>query len=239
MSKVVTTTVLPRDGFDTLNIGATGDTVAIAGDSLNTNVLQDAGGNNIFTSSSGTVSSTALQGSLQLLSTQTASNSASVSFTTQLTSTYDVYKFMFIDINPATNDTGFAVNFSSDGGSTYAVTKTTTSWRASHTENDASAEITYATGNDLAQSTAYMTIAASLPNGADESTGGEMYLFAPSSTTYVKQFYSTAISYLGTGAYNWFREGYCNTTSAINAVNFKAQSGNFDGIIKLYGISKT
>ena len=82
MSKVVTTTVLPRDGFDTLNIGATGDTVAIAGDSLNTNVLQDAGGNNIFTSSSGTVSSTALQGSLQLLSTQTASNSASVSFTT-------------------------------------------------------------------------------------------------------------------------------------------------------------
>ena len=49
MSKVVTTTVLPRDGFDTLNIGATGDTVAIAGDSLNTNVLQDAGGNNIFT----------------------------------------------------------------------------------------------------------------------------------------------------------------------------------------------
>ena len=239
MSKVVTTTVLPRDGFDTLNIGAAGDTVAIAGDSLNTNVLQDAGGNNIFTSSSGTVSSTALQGSLQLLSSQTASNSASVSFTTQLTSTYDVYMFAFIDINPATNDTGFAVNFSTDGGSTYAVTKTTTSFRASHTENDASAELTYAPGNDLAQSTAYQTIAASLPNGADESTGGEMYLFAPSSTTYVKHFYSTAQSNLGTGAYNWFRGGYCNTTSAINAVDFKVQSGNFDGIIKLYGISKT
>ena len=149
MSKVVTTTVLPRDGFDTLNIGATGDTVAIAGDSLNTNVLQDAGGNNIFTSSSGTVSSTALQGSLQLLSSQTASNSASVSFTTQLTSTYDVYCFKFIDIGPSNDNRDFMFNGSIDSGLNYNVTKTTNYYETYHGVDGSSTTLTYGAAYDL------------------------------------------------------------------------------------------
>ena len=237
MSKVVTTTVLPRDGFDTLNIGATGDTVAIAGDSLNTNVLQDAGGNNIFTSSSGTVSSTALQGSLKLLSTQTASNSASVSFTTQLTSTYDVYCFKFIEINPATDSTNFQMEGSTGS---FGVTKTTTAFSAYHYESDSGAALGYEAGHDLAQSTSAQPLSGSIGNGSDENASGELYLYAPSSTTYVKQFYSKLNLYgADNHSGNWFISGYYNTASAISGIRFSMSSGNFDGTIKLYGISKT
>ena len=240
MSKVVTTTVLPRDGFDTLNIGATGDTVAIAGDSLNTNVLQDAGGNNIFTSSSGTVSSTALQGSLQLLSTQTASNSASVSFTTQLTSTYDVYCFKFIDIAPATDGTDFRIAFSDDGGSTYGMTKTTTYFEAQNSEAG-SGSVGYRTSEDLAQSTNPQILFRGIGSDSDEASDGELHLFSPSSTTYVKHFYATLQEYMsGTPTSdNPYVAGYVNSTSAVNSIQFTMASGNFDGIIKLYGISKT
>ena len=50
MSKVVATTVLPEDSGEVLTFGDTSDAIAISGDSLNLNKLQDAGGNNIFTS---------------------------------------------------------------------------------------------------------------------------------------------------------------------------------------------
>ena len=241
MSKVVTTTVLPRDGFDTLNIGATGDTVAIAGDSLNTNVLQDSGGNNIFTSSSGTVSSTALSGSLQLLSTQTASSSASISFTTQLTSTYDVYCFKYFDVHPATDDVNLQVQFSSDGGSSYGMTKTTTFFYAYNGET-AAAALGYQTSRDLAQSTSAQQIASLIGNDADACAAGEFWLFAPSSTTYVKHFYGTYNGYETSTPYsiNGYVAGYVNSTSAVNAAQFTMSSGNIDaGTIKLYGISKT
>ena len=241
MSKVVTTTVLPRDGFDTLNIGATGDTVAIAGDSLNTNVLQDSGGNNIFTSSSGTVSSTALSGSLQLLSTQTASSSASISFTTQLTSTYDVYCFKYFDVHPATDDVNLQVQFSSDGGSSYGMTKTTTFFYAYNGET-AAAALGYQTSRDLAQSTSAQQIASLIGNDADACAAGEFWLFAPSSTTYVKHFYGTYNGYETSTPYsiNGYVAGYVNSTSAVNAAQFTMSSGKIDdGTIKLYGISKT
>ena len=241
MSKVVTTTVLPRDGFDTLNIGAAGDTVAIAGDSLNTNVLQDSGGNNIFTSSSGTVSSTALSGSLQLLSTQTASSSASISFTTQLTSTYDVYCFKYCDVHPATDDVNLPVQFSSDGGSSYGMTKTTTFFYAYNGET-AAAALGYQTSRDLAQSTSAQQIASLIGNDADACAAGEFWLFAPSSTTYVKHFYGTYNGYETSTPYsiNGYVAGYVNSTSAVNAAQFTMSSGNIDaGTIKLYGISKT
>ena len=44
-----------------------------------------------------------------------------------------------------------------------------------------------------------------------------------------------------TGNYNYamYVAGYGNTTSAINAVRFQMSSGNFDGVIKLYGVKKS
>ena len=128
MSNIVTDKIKPDEASaDKLTIGGTGDSVVIL-DSLNLNTLQDAGGNNIFVSNgSGTITSknSGVSGALNLISTQTASGSAGIAFTSNFDSTYDVYCFKFIDINPATDDVYFQFNASTDGGSNYNVTKTT------------------------------------------------------------------------------------------------------------------
>ena len=180
-------------------------------------------------------------GTLTLLSTQTASASATISFTTGLDSTYDEYIFKFIDIHPATDDTRFQFNGSTDSGSNYNVTKTTTSFRAYHYENDSGAGLDYQTGEDLAQSTSFQGLTHEIGNDADQNSSGTLTIFNPSSTTYVKHFISTGIC----NAYdnrpnNAYIAGYMNTTSAINAVRFQMSSGNIDdGIFKLYGVKKS
>jgi hypothetical protein len=178
-------------------------------------------------------------GILTLLSTQTASNSASISFTSGLDSTYDAYEFKFINIAPRTDSSEFQFNFSTDGGSNYNVTKTTTMFIAYHTENDAETILT-ARNEGLAQSTAFQIMSIDSGNDADQNLGGFLELYNPSSTTYVKHFVSR-VNYNHQADYSIdsFTSGYGNTTSAINAIQFKFDSGNMDGIIKLYGVKKS
>jgi hypothetical protein len=179
-------------------------------------------------------------GTLVLLSTQTASASATISFTTGLDSTYDSYIFKFIDIHPATDNVNFTFNMSTDSGSNYNVTKTTTAFDAFNAEAGTSSDIGYDTTSDLAQSTAFQLLTAGIGNGADESGAGLLTLFNPSSTTYVKHFLATMQSYLHSNfSINYYIAGYGNTTSAVNAIRFQMSSGNFDGIIKLYGVKKS
>jgi hypothetical protein len=180
-------------------------------------------------------------GTLILLSTQTASNSANISFTTGLDSTYDAYEFHFINIQPRTDNVNFTFNFSTDSGSNYNVTKTTTAFRAIHNESDITTALTYRDDFDLAQSTAFQELnAGGIGSGADECLGGSMQLFNPSSTTYVKHFISnTNIIEYSDFSISSFMAGYGNTTSAVNAIQFKMSSGNFDGVIKLYGVKKS
>jgi hypothetical protein len=73
-------------------------------------------------------------GSMVKISTQTASASASISFTSELIALIELIMFKFINIHPATDDVNFLMNFSTDGGSNYNVTKTTTYFRAYHDE---------------------------------------------------------------------------------------------------------
>lgn len=245
MSNIVTDKIIPDSGSEnTLTVGGTGDSVVVL-DSLNVNSLQDAGGNNIFVSNgSGTITSknSGVSGALNLISTQTASGSASIEFTSGLDSTYDVYTFKFIDINPATDASDLSFQVSTDGGSSYGVTITSTFFYAYHFDSTGEG-LNYWTSGDLAQSTSYQKLVTSTASDADASCAGELYLFDPSNTTYVKQFYSAMTSMFSgsgaVGAENDFVGGYVNSTSAVNAINFKMDSGNFDGIIKLYGISKS
>jgi hypothetical protein len=180
-------------------------------------------------------------GTLTLLSTQTASASATISFTTGLDSTYDEYIFKFIDIHPATDNVYFQFNMSTNGGSTYAVTKTTSFFTAFHDEADANSTLEYRSSRDLAQSTSFQDLNEDTGNDNDQSCTGSLTLFNPSSTTYVKHY----LSNMSTNTYhnfnfNTFSAGYGNTTSAVNAVQFKFSSGNIDdGIIKLYGVKKS
>ena len=175
---------------------------------------------------------------ITLISSQTASNSASISFTSGLTSTYKAYKFVFVNIHPATDNVNFTFNLSTDSGSNYNVTKTTTFFWTYHDEADTATDFGYRTDKDLAQSTSYQNLNDNSGNGADESNSGTLTLFNPSSTTYVKHFIATNNFYAHNDyTVNSYVAGYGNTTSAINAIRFQMSSGNIDaGTIYLYGI---
>jgi len=177
-------------------------------------------------------------GSLNLISTQTASSSSTISFTSGIDDTYDEYVFKFIDIHPATDSASLTFNGSSDTGSNYNVTKTTTVFRAYHEQSGASSALGYRTGDDLAQSTNFQILNFEINNDNDSSSVGELKLFNPSSTTFVKHFIHTGNCVQSTYTRNDFVAGYFNTTSVIDAVQFKMSSGNIDsGVIKLYGVS--
>ena len=174
---------------------------------------------------------------ITLISSQTASASASISFTSGLTSTYKAYKFVFVNMHPATDGAEFQFNLSTDAGSNYNATKTTTYFRAYHNEADSAVLLEYVAPEDLAQSTAFQTIITDIGSDADQSGVGSVTLFNPSSTTYVKHFINNTQNYHNADyTMNTFTAGYFNTTSAINAIQFKMASGNFDGTIYLYGI---
>jgi hypothetical protein len=178
-------------------------------------------------------------GNQVLISEQTASASASISFTSGIDSTYPIYKFEFINMHPATDQVNFTFNLSTDSGSNYNVTKTTTIFNAYHDEAGTATSLGYRTNADLAQSTAYQVIGdGTWGNGSDESGSGFLTLFNPSSTTYVKHFISDInFYYFGDFTIRSMMAGYGNTTSAVNAIDFKMTSGNIDsGTIKLYGI---
>jgi hypothetical protein len=183
-------------------------------------------------------------GGMVLIKEQTASSSSTISFVdgsggVVLDSTYPIYKFEFINIHPSADDKNFQFNMSSDSGSNYNVTKTTTVFKANHDEGDSATNLTYDTGEDLAQGTGFQNLANGVGGDNDQSLSGTLHLFNPSNTTFVKHFIST-IQYYAFNNYtnNWYIAGYGNTSSAVDAVQFKFNSGNIDsGVIKLYGIS--
>ena len=176
-------------------------------------------------------------GNLVFISRSTASSSASLSITSGIDSTYKEYIFIFNNIHPATDGADFTFNFSTDSGSNYNVTKTSSFFRAYHYESDASG-LGYDGGGDLAQSTGYQVLYQAIGNDNDQSGAGCLHLFDPSNTTFVKHYIANKQFY-GNGDFsmNTFLGGYGNTTSAIDAIDFKMSSGNIDsGTIDMYGV---
>jgi hypothetical protein len=176
-------------------------------------------------------------GNMVLLSSQTASNSASISFTTNISSTYKEYQFYFINIHPRTDNVSFTFQGSTNGGSSYGIAITSTSFTTWNNEGGAYDFLGYRTGTDSAQSTNYHPLTETTSSDADHALVATLSLFNPASTTYAKQFISNCQqTYPLDDSLQTFIGGYFNTTSAINAVQFKMDSGNFDGDILMYGI---
>ena len=180
-------------------------------------------------------------GAMNLITTNTISSGVSASsFTSNINSTYDTYLFKFINIHPANDGVNFTVGFR-DGSTDYDATKTTTVFRAYHTENDSGTGLGYRTSEDIAQGTGFQIINFEVDNDADSSCCGELFLFSPSSTTFVKQFISRGqtVQTASTSREDYVA-GYCNTTTAIDGVQFKMSGGDIDsGVIKMYGLSKS
>ena len=181
-------------------------------------------------------------GAMTLIKTLTASSDSALSFVNGssdvvLDSTYRTYIFKFYNIHPATNDVDFEVGFR-DGSTAYDATKTDTYFVAYHSEGDATG-LTYDGGEDVAQGTGFTPLNHSTGTDNDQGVSGEMWLFSPSSTTYVKHYMSRVNNYHAADySFDVYKSGYCNVTAAIDAVQFKMGSGNIDsGTIKLYGIA--
>ena len=190
----------------------------------------------------GALDSGVATGALTLIKTLTASSSSDLSFVhgasgVVLDGTFKEYVFKLINMHPASS-AKMNMFFSTDSGSNYNIEKTTTCLQNYHYENDAEAIFAYDTGDDAAAATGNIPItAAGIGSDNDESLSGEMYLFNPSSTTFVKHFMVTVNDHINALSLQTFITGYGDTTSAVNAVKFLAASGNLDsGTIKLYGI---
>jgi hypothetical protein len=147
--------------------------------------------------------------------------------------------FKFIDIHPASSGPNFLFNMSIDTGSNYNVTKTSTYFRAYHYENGSSSALGHDSDGDLAQSTDFQVLCQNIGADNDQSASGSLHLFGPSNTTFVKHFISNFNrSHASDISVNDHASGYGNTTSAVDAIQFKMSSGNIDsGVIKLYGVS--
>ena len=184
-------------------------------------------------------------GAMTFIKKLTASSSSTLSFVNGssdvvLDNTYKEYIFNFKNIHCSTDAQAFQFNLSIDGGSNYNVTKTSSSWRSYHYEDGSGQAAQYEGNHDLAQSTsAERLCAVDLGNDNDQSLSGFLHLFNPSDTTFIKHYISrTAHAHEANLTVDFFKAGYGNTTSAINAIQFSMSSGNIDsGDIVLYGIN--
>jgi hypothetical protein len=200
--------------------------------------------NNRGVRSATTFGSVSALGEMRFIKKLTASSDSELSFVdgtddVVLDDTYKEYLFTFKDLHPSEDGKKLRVNFSADGGSNYNVTKTTTLFYSRHNEADDNTALSYEASWDLAQSTSQQFLTNDVGTDNDQSQAGFLRLFNPSSTTFVKHFMAETSTYhYGDYYYQLFIAGYCNTTSAVDAVQFDMSSGNIDaGDICLYGIN--
>ena len=239
MSKLRAKNIEPATGT-TLTLGASGDTIAVSSDSVQANTWQDTGGNSLFVSDgSGTLSNVNIGfgGGYALLKTEVADGSSSIDITSSIDSTYDEYMFICTNLNPSSDTATFQFQVNAAGGSGFNETITSTYFRAYNAEDGSGAALEYMLAEDQAQGTAYQDLSLGTGHDASECTDGILHLFSPSSTTYVKQFYSR-FNEVHSSLYSMDLNcaGYINTTSAIDEISFKFDAGTFDGTIQMYGV---
>ena len=175
---------------------------------------------------------------MTLITTNTGSGVSTSDFTSGIDSTYKLYIFKFLDLNPATDGAQFSFQANAVGASGYNETITSSAFTAYNYEDDGGRNVAYEDGNDQAQGTAFQKLTQPIGSGGDESAAGTLFLLNPSNTTYVKHFYSRFSTCGNSDAYiGSFTAGYINDTTAIDEIQFKMESGNFDGVIQMYGIA--
>tara|TARA_B100001250_G_C19563640_1_gene684475 strand:- start:27 stop:647 length:621 start_codon:yes stop_codon:yes gene_type:complete len=190
------------------------------------------------------VTSTGLTaGAMTLIKSQTASSSSTIDFVNGTSDvvfdgTYPIYVFKFINIHPGTDASYLTFQADTGTNTSYNQTMTTTYFQAKQKEDDSGSGLEYATGDDQAQATAFQRITGLVGSDNDQCASGEIFIYSPSSSTYVKHFMSKfSFCDRNDRMFNSFAAGYFNTTTALTRLQFKFHQGNIDaGTIKLYGI---
>jgi len=177
-----------------------------------------------------------------LISTHTASASATLDITSGIDSTYPVYEFHFVNLHPSGSNPNFQFQVNATDGADFDDSPITgTYFDAFHRENGASAALGYS-GNDADNDADFVTLANGVDHGGvgnDGSTSGIFTLYDPSSTTFVKHWIAQFDYTTDTPAvFVTHIAGYINDTTAIDEISFKFNSGNIDaGVIKMFGVS--
>jgi hypothetical protein len=175
-------------------------------------------------------------GAMILLSTQTASASATLDFTSLITSTYSTYIFEFDDIRPATDSVTFGIRTSTNNGSSYDSAATDYAYMQF---NQALADsITTAETVD-GQFAGTASLTSNVGNGAAEGLSGRLILRSPLGTARTKGGSFDIIyhdpSTIPTGVRGWWQR---RATADIDAVQFLMSTGNItSGKIRMYGIT--
>jgi len=197
--------------------------------------------NNLSISSISDVS--AIDGSMVLIKTITASSDSTIDFVdgtddVVLDNTYPIYLFKFMSVHGSIDFRHLTFQGNVASGSGYNETMTSSTFYAQHDEAGTATALTYEADYDQAQGTAFQAIVQGAGADNDQASSGELWLFNPSSTTFVTHFF--AIGNCSTDD-NKIRSlhtsGYFNLTGAIDEIQFKMSGGNIDaGTFKLYGI---
>ena len=243
MATLYVDTIEPESGT-ALTVGESGQNAVLPGNDIRSNVLQDAGGNAIFTSNgSGTMSGVnAGFGSAQTLLNTTSFSTATAGVTfgsSLLTSTYKHYIIRFYNVQPVTDATELVGQFSINNGTDWNISTNMTFYQAEHSENGSVSGLAYGAGYDGdGQTTTWLYFSRQMGNDSDEAIAGEFHLIDPANTTLAKQWWNRIIlHHPSLYAMDEIFAGYANTTSAINAIHFKAASGNLaNGTFKLWGL---
>ena len=184
-------------------------------------------------------------GSMIFIKKLTASSSGTLDFVNGTSdvvfdSTYKEYVFTFNNIHPQTDDVVFTFQVDTGTNTSYNQTVTSTNFATQHGESDSPTELSYVDNRDQAQGTAFQPLSGhnDLGNDNDQCLSGQLHIFNPASTTFVKHFIATTNQAgYSDRSVNSFIAGYFNTTTALTRVQFKMDSGNIDaGDICLYGI---
>jgi len=175
-------------------------------------------------------------GDMVFISSATASASSSIEFTL---GDYKEYKFFFVNIHAATSGAEYQFNLSTDNGSNYNVTKTSTAFESYHLESDAAYGIVYQAAGDHAQGTGDQQLYRNMSTDNDGSFSGYLTLFNPSSDTFVKHWVSRGNGFnTSPTSIDWYSAGYANTVSPLTNIIFRMSSGNIDdGKILMFGLN--
>ena len=171
-------------------------------------------------------------GGLQLLSTQTASNSTGIIFDSSLiTDTYNNYLLIGHNISPATDSADPELYMSIDNGTNYNLNVGTGraylrlqgagSGHEHENTTDSSIQMGNSQSNLAAEAQSFFGYLQNLRSAAEHKHAHGTYSGA----------HSTADD-----AYSWRFGARVISTSKINNVKFDFHTGNFDGVISLYGI---
>ena len=191
-----------------------------------------------FDSGADDLAATFSGGSMTFISKVTSDGSDDdLSFTSGIDSTYKEYLFILNNIHSEADDTALQVNFR-DGSTAFDAPKSTTFFWSYHDEADTQTALVYVAGSDVHNGTGGQFL-GNLGFDNDQAYSGYLHLFNPSSTTFIKQFIARGNwSSSGNFTADGYVGGYCNTTTAIDGVQFKMASDEIQGgTISLYGIN--